>query len=113
MAHAYRQVIISATSKKEAESLSALLLKKRLIAGSLIIHGPSQYWWQRKIVKKTYYNIQAFTVSSKKKTIIAQVKRYHSDRAPIIAFVQIDGNTEFKKWIDESVHSQTSNVILR
>ncbi len=106
----YNQVIISATSKREAETLSALLLKKRLIAGSLIIHGSSQYWWQRKIVKKTYYNIQAFTVSSKKKAITDHIRRRHADKAPIIAFIPIDGNTEFTQWISESTRSQTSNV---
>jgi uncharacterized protein involved in tolerance to divalent cations len=48
------QVLISATTKKEANKISDVLIKKRLIAGSLIIKGPSRYWWKGKIVEKEY-----------------------------------------------------------
>lgn len=99
----YCQVVISATSGKEAETIASQLLKKRLIAGSLIVHGPSHYWWLGKLVKKTYYNIQAFSVSSKKQGIITEVKRHHDDKTPIIAFVKIDGNAEFLNWIRDSL----------
>ena len=77
------QVIISATSKKEADSISDSLVAKKLIAGSLIIKGPSRYWWNDKIVEKEYYNIQAFSLMKKKDQIINDVKKIHSDECPI------------------------------
>ena len=97
------QVIISATSKKEADSISDSLVAKKLIAGSLIIKGPSRYWWNDKIVEKEYYNIQAFSLMKKKDQIINDVKKIHSDECPIIAFTIIDGNKEFLDWIKESI----------
>ena len=97
------QVIISATSKKEADSISDSLVAKKLIAGSLIIKGPSRYWWNDKIVEKEYYNIQAFSLMKKKDQIINDVKKIHSDECPIIAFTIIDGNKEFLDWIKEFV----------
>ncbi|MCK5084160.1 MAG: divalent-cation tolerance protein CutA [Candidatus Pacebacteria bacterium] len=97
------QVVISATSKKEADSISDSLVTKKLIAGSLTIKGPSRYWWNNKIVEKEYYNIQAFSLMKKKNQIINDVKKIHSDKCPIIAFTIIDGNKEFLDWIKKFV----------
>jgi uncharacterized protein involved in tolerance to divalent cations len=97
------QVIISATNKKEANKISDILLKKKLIAGSLIIRGPSRYWWKNKIVEKEYYNIQAFSLMKNKPKIISEVRKIHSDKCPIIAFFKIDGNDEFLNWVKKSI----------
>ena len=103
MASQYCQVTISATSKKEANSISNLLVRKKLLPGTLIIHGPSRYWWKGKIVEKIYYNVEGFTVRKHKAGIIHEVKKIHSDTCPIITFVPIEGNREFLTWIRESV----------
>ena len=97
------KVLVSAVSKAEANSISDLLVKKRLVAGSLIVNGSSRYWWQEKIVEKEYYNVQAFSLEKNKAKIISEVKKIHSDECPIIAFSKIDGNKEFLKWVRESV----------
>jgi periplasmic divalent cation tolerance protein len=97
------QVLISATSKDEANKISDNLVKKKLIAGSLIIKGPSRYWWQNKIVEKEYYNVQAFSLIKNKERIISDVKKIHSDKCPIIAFFEMDGNKEFLDWVKNSV----------
>jgi len=99
------QVIISATSKEEANKISDILVKNKLIAGSLIIKGDSRYWWQGKIVEKEYYNVQAFSIINNKDKIIQEVKKIHSDKCPIISFNKIDGNNEFLDWITNSVKS--------
>lgn len=103
MTRDFCQILINATSKKEADKISDVLVKKRLIAGSLIIKGPSRYWWKGKIVKREYYNIQAFSLMKNKLKIISEVKKIHSDKCPIVAFIKIDGNSEFLKWIKDSV----------
>jgi len=103
MKEEFCQVLISATNKKEANKISDALVKKRFIAGSLIIKGPSRYWWKGKIVEKEYYNIQAFSLMRNKSKIIAEVEKVHSDKCPIIAFFKMDGNDEFLGWIKKSV----------
>jgi uncharacterized protein involved in tolerance to divalent cations len=95
--------IISATNKKEANSISDILVRKKFVAGSLITKGPSRYWWKKKIVEKEYYNVQGFTLGKNKSKIIREVKKIHCDKCPIIAFMKIDGNREFLKWIKDSV----------
>lgn len=102
----YCQVLISATTRKEANAISDLLVKKKLIAGSLLLKGPSRYWWEGRIVEKEYYNVQAFTLARHKKKIIDEVKGVHSDQCPIIAFFALDGNKDFLRWIEESVRKQ-------
>lgn len=97
------QVLISATSREEANKISDALVKKRLVAGSLILKGPSRYWWEGKIVEKEYCNVQAFSLMENKSKIISEVKKIHYDECPIIAFFKMDGNDEFLKWVKESV----------
>lgn len=103
MQEEFCQVLINAVNQEEASNISDTLVKKRLIAGSLITKGPSRYWWEGEIVEKEYYNIQAFSLIKNKSRIISEVKKIHSDKCPIIAFFKIDGNDEFLNWIKESV----------
>ncbi len=103
MQEEFCQVTINATNKEEANNISDILVKNKLVAGSLIINGPSRYWWQGKIVEKIYYNIQAFSLIKNKEKIIKEVKKIHLDECPIIVFSKIDGNNEFLKWIRDSV----------
>jgi len=97
------QVIISATSKEEADRISDNLVKNKLIAGSLIVKGPSRYWWKDEIVEREYHNIQCFSLFVNKEKIIAKVKEAHSDDCPIIAILPMDGNAEFLNWIKISL----------
>lgn len=97
------QIIISATSREEANKISDSLVTKKLIAGSLIVKGPSRYWWKGEIVEKEYYNVQTFSLTKNKEKIIEEVKIIHSDDCPIIAFFEMDGNKEFLDWVKESV----------
>lgn len=102
----YCQVIISATRKEEANKISDFLVKKKLIAGSLIIKGDSRYWWKNNIVEREYFNVQAFSVMDNKDKIIEEVEKLHSDETPVIAFSKIDGNYKFLNWVRESINSE-------
>jgi len=95
--------LISSNSKKEASTISDALVRVKLAAGSFIIKGPSRYWWEGKMVEKEYYNVSVFSLVKNKDKIIGEVKKYHSDKCPIIAFFEMDGNQEFLDWIKESV----------
>lgn len=97
------QIWISATNKQEANKISDSLVTKKLIAGSLIIKGDSRYWWENRIVEKEYYNISCFSLMKNKEQIIKEVKKLHSDKCPIITFTKIDGNSEFLKWVEDSI----------
>jgi uncharacterized protein involved in tolerance to divalent cations len=96
-------VLVSAIDRKEADGISDSLVKKKLVAGTLITKGRSRYWWKGKIVEREYYNVQAFSLMKNKAKIISEAKKIHSDDCPIIAFFKMDGNKEFLGWVEESV----------
>lgn len=99
----YIRIRISAPSKKEAYTISKMLVEKKLVAGTMIYSGDCHYRRDHEIVQKRYWNIGAFSLSYHQETIIREVKKLHSDTCPIIAFNKIDGNREFLEWIDKSV----------
>jgi len=97
------RIRISATSKEEANKISKTLVEKKLVAGTMIYKGNCHYWWDNEVVEKEYYNVGAFSLIKNKKTIIDEVRKLHTDKCPIIALNDIDGNEDFLKWIKESV----------
>lgn len=100
----YFRVLISATSKEEAQKVLKLLVKQKLIAGGLITEGLSNHWWQGKIDEEIYYNLSCFTVDKNKNKIIQEVEKIHRDETPIIAFFKIDdGNKKFFDWINQNI----------
>lgn len=103
MKREFCQVLISAPTEKEANKISDTLVKKKLVAGSLIYKGPCRFWWQGKTIEKDYYNVQCFSLMKNKSKIISEIERIHSEECPIIAFFKIDGNDKFLKWVKESV----------
>jgi uncharacterized protein involved in tolerance to divalent cations len=72
------------------------------VAGGLIIHGPSRYWWEGKIEEREYYNISTFIPEKNKVTLISEVKAISSDKTPIIALLPMEGSRDFLDGIDKS-----------
>lgn len=99
----YFQVLISAENKKQADTILDSLLNKKLIAGGLLLNGPSRFWWKGKIVSMNYYNISAFTIDKYKKSIVEDVRKISVEEVPMVWFIPIEGNKEFMNWINESI----------
>lgn len=96
----YLQGYISATHKKQAVVILNSLLNKKFVAGGLLLHGPSRFWWKDKIIDADYYNISVFTTKRHKQAIIEDVKNTSSEEVPMIWFVEFEGNEELLRWID-------------
>jgi len=54
------QVLVSATSKDEANRISDILITKKLVAGVLIVKGPSRYWWGVKLLRRNIIIFRLF-----------------------------------------------------
>jgi uncharacterized protein involved in tolerance to divalent cations len=96
------RALISAPTKDEACKILDTLLEKRIVAGGLISHGPSRYWWDGKIEEREYYNISTFIPARNKAILIEEVKAISSDETPIIALLPMDGSQDFLDWVDNS-----------
>lgn len=99
----YLQVQISAENKAQADKILNSLLKKKLVAGGLLLNAPARFWWKGKIVDMDYYNISTFTIEKHQRAIITDVKKNSVEEVPMVWFVAIDGNVELLKWITEAV----------
>lgn len=98
-------IFITAPTKKEADSIAAALIKKKLAACVNIIDRiDSVYRWKGKVehAKETLLMIKSKV--SKIPAIIKVVKAMHSYEVPeIIALPITAGEGEYLRWIDESV----------
>lgn len=99
----YLQVYISAEDKNQADTILNSLLAKKLVAGGLLLSGPSRFWWKGEIVNMNYYNISAFTIKKYKQAIINDVKKTSVEEVPMVWFVLFEGNKDIRRWIDESI----------
>jgi uncharacterized protein involved in tolerance to divalent cations len=97
------RALISAKNKEQAGDILDALLKEKIVAGGLITHGPSRYWWEGKIDEQEYYNISTFIPERMKEDLIAKVREVSEDEVPIIALFPMDGNEDFLEWVDSSV----------
>ena len=97
------QIHIGAENKRQANAILSALLKKKLVAGGSILLAPSSFWWKGKIVSVNHYIILAYTIAKHKKSIILEVERVSVEDVPGIIFATIDGNKKFADWISTSL----------
>jgi len=90
-------------SRKEADSIIAALLKKRLIACANVMPGvESRFWWKGKIDKAKEFIILIKAVRKNFNAIEKAITWLHSYEVPeIIAIPIIAGSKGYLKWIDK------------
>ena len=86
--------------KKEAEKISAHLLKKRMIACSNMFPVRSVYRWKQKIVHSAEYAVLAKTNSKNYKKEGDEIKKIHSYEIPCILRIDAKANKEYEEWVN-------------
>ena len=98
-------VLVTASSKEEAEKIVQRLLKERLIACANII-GPVQslFWWQGKIDEAQEHLILMKTRKDLFSKLSEKVKALHSYQIPeIIAVPIVEGFKPYMEWLESSL----------
>lgn len=97
-------VLVTASSKKEAQKLASCLLQEKLAACVNVIAGlDSHFRWQGKIDKAKEALLIIKTRKSLFNKLAKKVKSLHSYEVPeIIALPVIAGYKEYLDWIDDS-----------
>ena len=101
----YIVVFVTVKSKKEAEKITAVLLRKRLAACVNAVPGiASAYWWKGKIERAKELLLIIKTKKALFKKLTLEVKKVHSYEVPeIISLPLTGGESKYLKWIDQSV----------
>jgi periplasmic divalent cation tolerance protein len=98
-------VLVTTSSRKEAEKIAKTLLEERLVACANII-GPvhSLFWWQGKVDMAQEHLILMKTRKDLFNKLSEKVKALHSYQVPeIIAIPIVEGLKDYLNWIDESL----------
>ena len=101
----YILVMITTSSREEAEKIAKTLLEKKLIACANIF-GPasSRFWWQGKIDEAEEYVVFMKTEERLFEEVAKHVKRLHSYEIPeIIALPIIKGFKPYLEWISKKL----------
>ena len=100
----FLQGYISAKNKNQANKILNSLLNQKLVAGGLLLNGPSSFWWRGKIEHINYYNISIFTKEQYKRLIITDVLRVSDEKVPMVWFTEISCNEELAHWIEKNLN---------
>jgi len=98
-------ILSTASSRKEAEKISGILLKKKLIACANIIYPvTSFFWWQGKREKSREALLIIKTVASRFSEVEKYIRQYHSYTVPeIIGWTIEAGSAPYLQWLRSSV----------
>ena len=101
----YTLIMVTASSREEAEKIATALLERKLIACANIL-GPvsSRFWWQGKIDSAEEYMIFMKTKRELFEQVADNVKQLHSYEVPeIIALPIVEGAKPYLEWINSSL----------
>lgn len=100
-------IIITTSTKQEAQRIVNNLLTKKLIACGNII-GPiySSYWWKDEIEQNEEFLILAKSKKSLYKKVEKKILQLHSYETPeILVLPIVEGSRSYLDWILNSVNS--------
>ncbi len=101
----YVVVVVTTSSREEANKIVNALLNEKLIACANIF-GPvsSSFWWQGKIDKAEEYLVFMKTEAELFEKITSCIKRLHSYEVPeIIALPIVKGFKPYLEWISNTL----------
>jgi len=101
----YIVVFITVASRREADTIAGVLVGEKLAACVNIVPAVSSvFWWQGKLDKADELLLVAKSAVTSLEKIVERVKAFHSYTVPeIIAMPVYGGNSDYLKWIDESI----------
>ena len=104
----YVIVFVTTGSVEEAKQIAEVLVDQQLVACvNIMPEILSIYHWQGKVEKDIETKMIIKTKSSLINQLIQTVKNMHSyDVCEFTAVPIISGNSDYLKWIDESVHER-------
>lgn len=93
-----RMVYTTCGSKKDADTISRSLLKKKLCVCAIAFPARSIYWWDSKLTSSNEYLILLKTTKKLALKLEKELQKIHPYEIPCILSWDIDSNAAYKKW---------------
>ena len=94
---------ITCKNKKEAEFISEILLKKKLVACTNYFKINSMYHWKKRLVRDNEFVLIAKTTEKNTINIEKEVLKIHSYNVPCIIRLNTDANKAYLNWLNSEV----------
>ncbi|WP_017719175.1 divalent-cation tolerance protein CutA [Kamptonema formosum] len=100
----YGVVMVTAASRREAETIAKALLEAKLAACITLLPVQSIYTWQGKVEQNEEWQLLIKTNLTHFSALEAKVREIHSYQVPeIIALPIVAGSEPYLQWIAENV----------
>ena len=86
-----------------AQKIVTSLMEKRLVACGNFFPIQSTYWWKGKIENSEEIVSIVKTKKENWEKVKAEVIKLHPYETPCIIKIEVEGNEEYVKWIEEEV----------
>ena len=94
---------ITCRDRKEAETISMHLLRRKLIACANIFPVKSMFWWKGKIANSNENIIIAKTSKKNFRNLEKEVKKILFYEIPCILRINATANKGYKKWLSKEI----------
>ncbi len=96
---------MTASDRDEAEAISEVIIRERLVACTNIVENMSAlFWWNDAVQKEEEVVLVAKTTDQAFPLLESRVKELHSYECPCIIALPIErGNPDYLSWIDREV----------
>lgn len=100
----YGIVLVTASSREEAEAIATFLVKSQLAACVNLLPIHSIYTWQGELHQEQEWQLLIKTDLAQFDTLAAKIRELHSYEVPeIIALPIVSGSQPYLQWLDEQV----------
>ena len=100
----YGVVLVTASSRAEAESIATSLVQSQLAACVSLLPIHSIYTWQGELHQEQEWQLLIKTDLAQFQTLEAKIRELHSYEVPeIIALPIVSGSLPYLQWISEQV----------
>jgi len=96
-------IYITNPTKRAAEKMAKILLKKRLIACANIFEIESYYWWQKKIERVKEFVLIGKTIEKNYSKIKKEVKKIHPYEIPCVLKIKAEANEKYLNWLKDEI----------
>ena len=99
----YLTVLTTTATEQQAATLARSLLDAHLAACVHIHPIRCLYSWKGELVDEPEWRLLIKTAAGHREAVEAHIKAHHAYETPEIVWVSLDGDSEYLRWLDESL----------